>query len=415
MKIKSLNSNVTFGSGIMTKRTIAFAIAGLITMSAIIAIGNSEEPTSWDDPVEQWNLIKFSHKLHVAEMEIECGDCHTSTAESVVSSDFLLPQKEQCAECHDVEDEMNCTMCHADANRMEKFARTEREVIFNHKAHIEQEVDCAQCHAGVENAVAASTEYLPAMATCNTCHDGIENDNTCSTCHSMVETLMPASHEQIDWVKEHKRVVRVGGMSNDCSVCHEDNFCQTCHTDASVQFTSGAMVRPVPENRPSPSGANTLVKQSVHGFNYIFMHAADFRSKRSDCYSCHSQESFCNECHQNNQDAGFASPVPLSHSALDFVRIGVGSGGGQHAKLARTDIESCAACHDIEGRDPSCITCHVDRTPGKGNDPQTHSPSFMSGERGDWHDNAASLCFNCHTNSQRSGIGFCGYCHQGVN
>ena len=395
----------------MTKHKMIFAVAAASMLSAMLAIGNSEGPTSWDDPVEQWNLIKFSHKLHVAEMEMECGDCHAGAEASVAASDFLLPKKEQCAECHDVSDEMNCTMCHADASRMENYAQPQREVIFSHKAHADQEIDCAQCHAGVENAVVASTDFLPAMASCNTCPGGLQNDNSCESCHSMVETLMPLSHEQIDWVKEHKRVVKVGGMSNDCAVCHEDNFCQTCHADASVQFTRGAVVRPVPENRPMPSGANKLVKQSVHSFNYIFMHSADFRSQRSDCFSCHDQQEFCNECHANSQDAGFASPVPLSHRVIDFVRIGVGSGGGRHASLARTDIESCASCHDVEGRDPTCITCHVDRTPGKGNDPQTHPPNFMHNEDGDWHANQASLCYNCHTNSQRSGIGFCGYCH----
>jgi hypothetical protein len=26
-------------------------------------------------------------------------------------------------------------------------------------------------------------------------------------------------------------------------------------------------------------------------------------------------------------------------------------------------MESCASCHDVEGRDPVCVTCHADLAP----------------------------------------------------
>ncbi|MFQ5631425.1 MAG: cytochrome C, partial [bacterium] len=286
-----------------------------------------------------------------------------------------------------------------------------RKVIFSHKTHVEQEIDCKRCHVGIEKAEGPNTAFLPVMATCNSCHDGIENVNACGTCHTRVETLMPLTHKQVDWFKEHKRQVKIGGISSDCSVCHEDNFCQSCHVNPDVQFTRGMLTRPLLENRPQPSGGKMLVKQRVHQLNFVFYHAIDFRSKRADCYTCHDQQKFCNECHSNDQDAGFRSPIPFSHRGPDFVRIGAGSGGGRHARLARTDIETCASCHDVEGRDPACLTCHVDRSPGKGNDPRTHRPNFMRDENGDWHANPASMCYNCHTNTQRAGIGFCGYCH----
>ena len=52
--------------------------------------------------------------------------------------------------------------------------------------------------------------------------------------------------------------------------------------------------------------------------------------------------------------------VPASHIGSGFTTLGVGSGGGRHAELARRDIESCMTCHDARGGDPVCITCHVD-------------------------------------------------------
>lgn len=400
-----------FGTMHMLKSKFAILPVLLLVAAALLAFGLAEGPSSWNDPVEQWRLVKFSHRLHVVETGMECADCHAGADTTRTAGDFLLPQKAVCADCHEVEDEQQCSMCHTDAGRLEKYAVPQREVRFNHQAHVVQGMDCLDCHAGVENAEMPSTAFLPAMASCSRCHNGVAQTDACESCHTAVETLLPLSHKQGDWVKAHKRQVRVASMDADCAVCHTDNFCQTCHADANVQFTRSSMVRPLGENRPAPAGSIKLVKQRVHALNFLFFHGIDARGKRSDCYTCHQQQAFCADCHRQEQDAGFASPVPFNHRGPDFIRLGVGSGGGRHANLARKDIESCAACHDVQGSDPACITCHVDRTPGKGNDPRTHARNFMRDSEGDWHGNPASTCFQCHTNTQRAGLGFCGYCH----
>ena len=71
-------------------------------------------------------------------------------------------------------------------------------------------------------------------------------------------------------------------------------------------------------------------------------------------------------------------------------------------------------CHDLQGEDPTCLLCHMDRTPGRGNDPQTHLRSFIGdiGE-GDFHGDDGAMCFTCHLyKGQAGGNGFCGYCHE---
>ena len=65
------------------------------------------------DKVDNKNIIKFSHMLHAEQMD--CADCHTNVPQSTKLSDRLLPEKEICAECHDVEDEDNCDLCHYDS------------------------------------------------------------------------------------------------------------------------------------------------------------------------------------------------------------------------------------------------------------------------------------------------------------
>ena len=56
------------------------------------------------------SIIKFSHSVH--DGMAECADCHSAVSESQNMSGSLLPVKEDCAACHDVDDDDNCEMCH---------------------------------------------------------------------------------------------------------------------------------------------------------------------------------------------------------------------------------------------------------------------------------------------------------------
>jgi len=349
---------------------LAWLIAAMVATGVGIAL--DEGPSTWPDPVAQWSEIRFSHRFHLEEVEAECGDCHEGAASSSSSADFLLPGHEECGACH--------------------------------------ELDCATCHAGVETSEAPSTAFLPGMEICSTCHLDVAAPRACEACHERLDNLVPVSHQRLGWNLEHQALIRTGGWSNDCASCHSENDCQACHVNPTLQLTRDAPQRVVSEFRPAPDGRRSLILKDVHELNYRFTHPADARSKKTDCYVCHDQQNFCVECHQREQDAGFGPPVPLGHGDTGFVRVGVGSGGGTHADLARRDIESCAACHDVLGRDPLCVACHVDRSPGLGNDPRTHSSRFND-RNGDWHSNGGSVCYNCHTNTGQAGVGFCGYCH----
>jgi len=156
----------------------------------------------------------------------------------------------------------------------------------------------------------------------------------------------------------------------------------------------------------------------VHDLNYRFTHGIDLKGKTSECQTCHQTETFCAQCHDSgSQDFALEGNVPSSHKTLNFVTIGVGTGGGQHAILARRDIERCASCHDVQGADQNCILCHVDNDGIKGTNPKTHARSFRSDtENGDWHSDRGSVCYSCHTDANArpdgiKGVGFCGYCH----
>jgi len=269
----------------MKPKTISVLLASLLLATVANAQDHRGWRSSWADPVEQWaTTVKFSHKFHQEEVGAECTQCHAAVDTSVSSSDLLLPKQEACSDCHDVETESECKLCHVNENRREAFQTPARAVLFNHKFHLEQqELECTTCHASVEQSEKPSVANLPTMADCNTCHNNVKASQACERCHAEVELLLPITHREVNWFKEHKRQVRAGDTTNDCAVCHSDNFCQRCHAGVTTQITRGDRTRSVPENRPAPSGSRDLVKQRVHNLNFVFTHGIDLRSRQSDC------------------------------------------------------------------------------------------------------------------------------------
>ena len=157
-----------------------------------------------------------------------------------------------------------------------------------------------------------------------------------------------------------------------------------------------------------------LVLQNVHSLNYIFTHGFDARSKKLECYTCHDQKTYCNDCHAGNAN-GIRSK-PAWHNSPGYTTFGRGSGGGIHAQYAKREIETCASCHDTQGTDPVCTLCHMDNDGIKGTDPKTHDKDFGSNSgHGIWHTDDGAICLNCHTDigakTKKAGVGFCGYCH----
>lgn len=359
-------------------------------------------------------LIKFSHKFH-SELT-DCAGCHSKAASSTNLKDHLLPTMDDCAQCHDVQSETNCTQCHYD-NVYEALPQKQSGLIFNHSAHIEnQKVECTTCHKGINDvdyAFQAEQPY-PQMNDCWSCHGSTKTaPGACEACHISTSQLIPQTHKSVDFINKHKFAARE--IDANCIMCHDNQSCEACHAGTTMiteKNTSDDFFQPyVPDN--FVDGPKTQQISRVHQLDYRFTHGIDARGKTTECQTCHNVDTFCAECHQSdNEDYALTGIVPASHLKPDFKTFGYGSGGGEHAVLARRDIESCMACHDVQGADPTCITCHVDR-PGIP-DPKTHPSGFMKDTHGDWHTDAGSVCYNCHLGASPqtpAGTGFCGYCH----
>ncbi|MBT4500233.1 MAG: cytochrome c3 family protein [Gemmatimonadetes bacterium] len=343
----------------------------------------------------------FPHQLHVEDEGLECGDCHSQVESSVLAADNLNPEQEICLDCHDPDD------------LPESWPAPERDFFFSHQYHLQNlSLECSACHGDIGQMEQILPEAMPTMDDCMACHSGMAAPRDCALCHSQDRAqLTPLTH-QPGWQRGHGRSARITDSS--CVPCHAVSDCQECHEGGML-----LELAELPGSLQAPfgtelEGAQGLSLKRVHGLNYRFVHALEARGKSSNCISCHELNTgdFCATCHNPALNPDLR---PTWHGGGDWGALagGVGTGGGRHGQLARRDMENCVACHDMQGEDPSCLLCHMDRKRGKGNDPRTHSTSFAGDiGTGDFHDDDGAVCYTCHLYKGRTGSdGFCGYCH----
>lgn len=390
----------------------------LLLLIASTFVTQSREATVVQD---RGSLTKFSHKFHLQDLGMGCLDCHEGATISTNAKDNLLSTKATCQTCHEAQLQNDCTYCHTsdDQSTYKKFLNPQRDLMFNHSFHVnEQKMTCETCHQGLSEMTVATPASLPSMATCNTCHNDVLATNACETCHTNFATLRPKEHDRTDFAREHKQFARMQNAT--CMTCHTDESCQDCHTNAGLVQTNPAgrdLVSPRSPRLTANDRAQGMALQKVHDLNFRFTHGVAASAKSSECATCHSTRDFCSTCHLAGGNVNQFQFRPLTHQQLRFTTLGVGSGGGLHAQLARRDIESCAACHDAQGTDPTCITCHFDNDGIKGTNPRTHSPGFMAATNGEWHSDPGANCYVCHSDPNArvggiKGVGFCSYCHQ---
>jgi hypothetical protein len=410
-----------------------FAFLGIVFVAGLLSVSNLFALKD-DLKVDNSKVIKFSHSKHINDVGVACADCHTAVMTSTKETEFLLPSMETCYTCHD-QATTKCDFCHtsSDSATYRRLVQARSQVFFSHQSHAgDLKLKCETCHRGLDKVDYAEQDpnALPKMELCTTCHGQIETNVKaekvdyavkaapagCETCHKDLTKLKPESHLQADFMSQHKDFVNMAGPQNDCKSCHTPATCQECHDASNMtkDLTPGQIYVPSTPSLSPLTTHDNLTVQKVHPDNYRFTHSIDAKGRESSCYTCHDERTFCVQCH--NSDANGARIKPVWHDGGNFVTFGVGSGGGRHAQYARKDIESCASCHDAQGADPVCITCHTDPDGIKGNDPKTHAAFFMHDVEGSWHTDAGAVCYTCHTDPNahpggKPGIGFCGYCH----
>jgi len=341
----------------------------MMIISVLLALRGILGPTE--------NGLKFDHKAHVTEREMDCAGCHSVTG-SEVSSDRNIPGHDNCADCHSMDkDPEDCAYCHVNAADPTGIILAENDLIFSHKKHLSGDSEneqCLTCHSGMDKLSSGSFPSHPVMQDCFSCHNGSGASADCAACHSRADQMTALVHEP-DWKHEHRFSTDLAGQ--DCMPCHEpQSFCASCH-----------------------AGDNLV--ETVHELNYRFTHGIDAKNDELQCQTCHEMETFCATCHTG------AGPAPLNHTFFDWAHPPY-----EHADAARQDVESCASCHSAES--PVCANCHFDSDGIIGTNPPIHPASMDYLGEGAWHDEPGFQCFTCHVDTRQSGTGFCGYCHGAV-
>ena len=408
-------TNTYYTTKMLNRRSVVFV--GVLLLAAIGTASTSAFSAGDGQSVQ--NKIKFNHKKHVDEVGAQCIDCHTNALTSTAASDNLFAQMSACRPCHEDELRSSCTFCHTSTDSTTyAISNPVRELTFSHQLHADgKKIECQKCHTNLDNEKVSVTEQLPAMKTCASCHDGVKVKDDCAVCHTNLASLRPAGHNRTDFIREHKFAARVNNAS--CGACHSQETCTDCHNGSGlveVTVPGKDMISAHSPRISSNDRGQSMVIEKVHDLNYRFTHGVDARAKTIECKTCHSTEQFCTPCHQAGGNVNQEVFKPASHSIAGFKTIGVGSGGGEHARLAKRDIESCAACHSSDGADPVCVRCHMDPTGIKGTNNKTHAIGFMANQHGRWHSDPGANCYVCHTDPNARPMGikgqrFCGYCH----
>jgi len=261
--------------------------------------------------------IIFPHDTHFDE-EVECDTCHEGIAGSTSALESFRPEMDVCADCHDVDDDDECSMCHTNADEAGEYNRPDFGAArFAHAAHLAQDLDCAACHGQPTDAA----PMIPGKPDCRACHETADNYVDCRMCHAADQQLRPVSHGP-DWQSGHGLCARED--QGQCYQCHTEISCQECH--------AGDNVRP-----------------RSHSLNYAYNHAISARGNELQCATCHQESTYCSNCHIAER------VLPQDHSQGGWVSL---SGGGRHATEGLFNLESCIACHDTGAAEPSCARCH---------------------------------------------------------
>lgn len=335
------------------KRKKIIIISGIIlgVVSCTYLVGKKDE-------------LKFSHKTHA---DVDCLICHEAVKQSEEPVGTHYPTEAVCASCHAEDFMKTCENCHTNPQTAKKLVRTQTDVIFSHKAHLERvKQNCLACHDKIPKATNIEESTLAEKESCTACHSAKWHELQCSYCHRRLGTkklieVIEFSHKGT-WDISCKEFARRKIDMDVCAQCHEESFCANCHSKREV----------LP---PAIKFPESVERDFIHRGDYIERHALELEVDQTLCSSCHGI-SFCNDCHIKRNIAPSAGRTPINPHPAGWAT--------DHRENARRDITSCASCHN-EGK---CVGCH--KVGGIGGNPHPRGWKTTQSKEKD------AVCKNCH-------------------
>jgi len=391
----------------VSRKVIYWSLTALVLLGVVhlgLAERTGREPSRIVFPVQDLPL-RFSHAIHVGELETSCEFCHEAAPSSQSSVDNLVPTESVCRSCHAIDrtrpdkevatgaPPARCDACHVgfEPGTVARVAIPAPNLKFSHKRHVDQGMTCVACHGDlVEQKVGLATRMqLPRMEQCLDCHNRKRGLRACSTCH------LAEAGQRIRTDYPNGKLVPSGGLrgdahdlafrSNHRAAAQADaGYCENCHTQSFCTDCHNGVVKPM----------------DFHVGDYIALHSIDARRDQGQCSSCHRLQTFCTGCHARSgvsadarvSEFGAASRFgagPQYHPPgwSDFN----GRSASHHAFEAQRNIRSCASCH----REEFCLDCHSRQGGSVGINPHPR------GWAGSWRckslrKRAGRMCLRCH-------------------
>ena len=161
--------------------------------------------------------IKFSHKLHAGDMQINCAYCHTGVYKGKQSG---IPSSSICMNCHNTikkeSPEIQKIYAAIEKNQPIEWVRVHNLpdlAYFNHSQHTTVGgLDCANCHGDIQKMEVVEQRSTLTMGWCIDCH---RKTDVNSKGNAYYDALLTA-HKSTS--KETMKVEDIGGL--ECAKCH---------------------------------------------------------------------------------------------------------------------------------------------------------------------------------------------------
>ena len=137
--------------------------------------------------------IKFSHKLHAGQLQMNCLYCHYAAEKSPIAN---IPPVSLCMGCHKIAvtdrpeiQKLTAYYTRGEAIPWLEVYKLPQHVKFNHKRHVFAGVQCTDCHGPVQTMDVMVQYPSLKMGWCVTCHRQKLNDPKfpasmdCLICH----------------------------------------------------------------------------------------------------------------------------------------------------------------------------------------------------------------------------------------
>lgn len=271
----------------------------------------------------------------------QCATCHSKAGMKPQLTAELTA--ESCRGCHTPEEIENPGFTEvrrfAGAHEVQgKYVNIEFSHLPHFKAKDRFNLNCTTCHYAVPMSTSVKDLTLPRMIDCVQCHDSARavqaqfRMSNCRTCHldTAQSLAIPTSHTRNVKPDFHTEVFR---QRHESEASAPNAKCFVCHQN----------VRPSVEARLQCTDCHAVMKPANHTARWKDdLHGKFSAMDRTTCATCHTA-AYCSDCHNE---------LPRSHQPLPLFKAGA------HAFPAKLDLRSCFTCHTFQN---TCSECHVNQ------------------------------------------------------